>query len=407
MNVDIGKLTVPGTTGQKTYSHNCADPKIVLLFWMRDDDGTNSLADHSSTCFGAFDGTDGASTNIRYDDGYSAGSAFGTQISNLYQFVQMDPGSGTFTYWGLDTNTQLNETDFKMTWSVVGGSYTGNRVFWVVVGGADVEAKVLTVNTPTSTGTEDYEGVGFQGNALQAFWQNGPMNSSSGIVQWGRGMATGAGSECAFYLVGDFGPQPDTGRGYYTDSVVRITNPSGDPVVTADFDSWLSDGVRLDYTVTPVVAKGMILIVWKLPESAFGTITQPTSTGRQTLTGLGNILPRLTFFSGSGQTATGWDTNASAMSLGAYIWRDQQFNLYGGMNEADPTEVGCHGDDNRCMMIREEGDPFSMKCEARMFHQGTEGLDIDWSTVDATQRKFHYLSLGTTAVEVTEGFKLS
>lgn len=388
MNVDSGVLTIPGSTGEQIYSHNCSNPKLLLLFSMRDDDGSNVLTDHQGWLIGAFDVTDGGCVAAKADHDYTGGSAFYTTLSNLYQMYQFEEDGFSSEYWGFESATELNTSDFRLTWSVVGAAYTGNRIFWVVVGGSDVQAKVLYFNTETSTGLKDYTSIGFQGNVFLNNTVDVSLNSSTANTAWATGVAVGNGEEAICYHHGGY---LFAEKWYYTD---RALFASGS---VADFDSWLSNGIRLNYT-TASSARGVQAIVLKVPSSTLGTITQPTSTGIQN-TGVGNNVPRCTLFLSSGQTATGSTNTIASTALGIAISRDLQFGIWGGMTEDAPSEAGSHADDRRCVVFHEEGGAFSLKSEAKLIHQGSEGLDINWITADAVQRKIVFVAMGEKHVE--------
>jgi hypothetical protein len=398
MNIDTGFLTIPESKGQQTYSHNCEKPKIVLLFGIRDDYGSNNLLDHFSLGVYAFDGRHGGSTTVKFDKGYSSGMAFGSQMSSFYQYLQLAEGSGFFVYWGLGSDTKLNPHDFRLTWKAVDTSYSNTRIFWIVVGGDDVDAKVVMAENPSSPRVQDYTDVGFQGNALQAFWQRGPLNTAAGIVSWGWGMAVEKGNEASFHVISDFGPQTDTARNYHSDSFIRMDNPSGVPLVAANFDAWLENGFQLKYTDTATSGNAIMMIVWKVPDAAIKTVTQPMTTGIEQIANASGNLPRLMFLTGSGQTEPGHDTEASAISYGAFTnpsdVPQKQFSLSGGMNQDQPSTVHSVAEDVCCLKILDENSAFNVKCAAKITAADENYINFDWTDVSTESLKFCCLLLG-------------
>lgn len=146
---------------------------------------------------------------------------------------------------------------------------------------------------------------------------------------------------------------------------------------------WRSNSLQLPPKIQEVEAAGLM--------TKMGTLSQPTSTGNQQITGVG-FQPEALIF---------WMTNLTAEGNGASSYLAKGFT--DGTNQGSTAvawQDGFNTVQDRTVatkvisLVNETG---TVLAEAGIVSLDTDGFTINWTTVDSTQRLVTYLALGGTS----------
>jgi hypothetical protein len=129
--------------------------------------------------------------------------------------------------------------------------------------------------------------------------------------------------------------------------------------------------------------------------SRCGTITQPTSTGNQSITGLG-FRPNIIYFFSTYQTSAGSDTSQSAILTGVAVSSSNRLastaNIVNGTNSG-----GNYHYTDRCIVFGSNS-AASVLASADLVSMDADGFTINWTVADSTQRIIGYLALGSPKI---------
>jgi concanavalin A-like lectin/glucanase superfamily protein len=256
-------------------------PKAILVF----SDGNtanNTISAHYQWIQGFADGTRNVCTAGASKDN-SADSLAGGTIRNDSVFVRLSETSPTTVIQSRASCT-FGTNKVTFTWVVNDTAATWITV-WAIGGTGILNTKtdVIDIGT-TSTGTKDYTGLGFTpvtGKSVLFTLSTGNSNqntiSSSAMLSSGVAISSIKRYVLANGIVNGL-TQSQTLRGFQSDRCLSSFDTTTNYVITADFDSWITDGFRLDHTVAPSVStrKFAYLVInggtWDL-----GELTPPTT----------------------------------------------------------------------------------------------------------------------------------
>lgn len=293
--------------------------------------------------------------------------------------------------------SSFDSDGFTLNWSVT--SPTADLLSYVALGA--VSAKVVQFQSPASPGTVAVTGVGFVPTAIifygAASATGHPVNPSGGDIKPLVGFTSGVGEDRAITNYVQHGPSTsDTDRAFSESACILRSNGSSIHV-EATLDSFDADGFTLDFSASNVQNYFFALCIGGTPAHV-GTITQPTSTGAQSITGVG-FTPGVVLVASTCDTTTGNRDHARFM-FGAGTATDQTC-VWGGSSDNVGTSVcdQAHSLTNLIEMYT-EGTP-TLNAAAELTAMTSDGFDLDWTTADATQRKIVYLALEGEAAPST------
>lgn len=129
--------------------------------------------------------------------------------------------------------------------------------------------------------------------------------------------------------------------------------------------------------------------------ASVGTLSQPTSTGSQAITGVG-FAPKLVIPFASVVAAPGGVVDA-LLGIGAMTASSQGSISMSSRNLRNPTAVNSRHGDNAISQIVETSVSFS----ASRTSLDADGFTLNWDTVNASSFLFNHLSLGGSAFEAS------
>jgi hypothetical protein len=171
--------------------------------------------------------------------------------------------------------------------------------------------------------------------------------------------------------------------------------------IEMDFVAMESDGFRFDQVVANASARFCAAIGIKGGQFEIGSDTAVVTTPATKKTAM-SIAPKGVLFLGSERTTLGdGDANTNG-SLGFSSGASESTSAWIGAEDGvTTTNNSQYLDGDKCIKARQpSGATPTLDSEAGMFALNSNGMTLDWTTVDGTARQFIYLAMGEAIVEV-------
>jgi len=387
----VGSFALNTTTGNQSVSGVGFLPKAIIFF------GNDLTADGSSADALLGFGMATSSSNR------AAASYMGEDAQTAMDSARMYNGSACYVLVKEDETAlvvadlvSMDADGFTINISTASGA--ANIVNFIALGGDDLTgAFVKTFNAPTSTGSVGYTGVGFQPDALVVF--NSGVSSPSTVGNSGInsiGIATGptARGVISVRIGGGGGGTQINEKQQLTDKIIHTTN-GGATFQTADLTSMDADGFTLNWT-TVNGARQTFALCLKGGRFKVGSFNQPTSTGNQSVSGVG--------FTPSGVLLMSWNNASSAslvedhkLSLGAGSSSSDRASVWTGDQDAVTTQQSNSNlDRTKILKMLAHADSPTTDAAADLVSLDSDGFTLNWTTADATAREILYLVFGST-----------
>lgn len=398
MNVTTGTFNCPSGTGDDAITGVGFQPKAILFYFtLKTADG--SAVDYAIGIGMAASSTERAAISASSDDALATSNCQRTtDNADCIRFVNF----ATTTILEAEFKT-FDADGFTLTWATV---TAGVDIHYLALGGADItNAFVGTFNAKTGTGDQALTGVGFKPDvALFLQEEIAGDDSSNPHISFGMGAAVSSTKRWSNYVDSeDNATTSDTYRTQVTDKCITIRrSTSGSDRGTADFKTFDSDGLTLDWTTAATVASRIHFLALKGGQYDVGSFNQATSTGNQGVTGVG-FEPKGTLF-----TTVNAATNASTQaenhfSLGVGISSTERRCIWSGDDDAVTTTITDQdSDQTKCFKCMTPGTP-TTDTEADYVSNDADGFTIDNVTAHATSREILYLAFGAAAAGAGSG----
>jgi hypothetical protein len=190
-----------------------------------------------------------------------------------------------------------------------------------------------------------------------------------------------------------FGSGTDVSYSLQTNVAVYASQATGGVNTEASFVSFNTNGFTLDYTMDT----GSNYYFWIAIEglsSAIGTVTQPSSTGSHSVSGLG-FQPKLVFFSSVNTATNSGVQNAANLSIGAAN-ASAQFSTYmGGTYSTSPIDASSSFNrSNVITLMSPDHSTPTLNAQASLTSLNSTGFTLDWTTANATATEVYYVAIG-------------
>lgn len=387
--VKTGQITSPTSTGSTAFTGVGFQPKAIILYTTM----TNSFTGANGMFgFGAGkDSTHRWATSIDVDDSNFWGGVRNyksTQVISIYN----NTGNGTGTLYLEGDLVSLDSDGFTINFTTVQAS--GKVINYIAFGGTDINVAVDTLSTTSGTGTKSATGLGFQ----PTFVLLSGVGLGSSTQAANPSLMIGVASSTTKRGVACLWQSQDTNtraKGIQvTDNVVyRMSSSSaGDPI--ADFSSFDSDGFTLNFSTNSGARWTGYFAINGVPATV-GTLTQPTSTGNQSVTGLGMRPDIVGFISKGGVSSASITGNPNILFGSAVSASAQTASVFGTQNDGGlSSNVGISGSVTKSILSISHTTTTSA---AGFLSQDLDGFTLNWSTADATAREVIYWALGNPA----------
>ena len=378
-----------GATGTPTIMHYLGvEPKAIII-WSDGQDVEGNTGDYH-VGFGFSDGTTSHSIATSSDDGLATSNASRRQSDALFTMVLPDENHSSTAE--LDS---WNDTSFTIDWTK--NDPWPYRLNYMIIGGADVSAKVINWNTPTSTGNFSVTGTGFVPDTVLHLYQG--LGPATLPTQWSAavfslGAMDGAGNQWAsFYRVTDNASTSDTVRGLETDSAI-YRNWSGTADTRATYYSMDSNGFTVNFSVVPSTARLMGSLALEGLDIDVGSFTKSTGSApaSQAVTGV-SFQPEALFLTGVQSTATSFADHARhglGMTDGV-----AEFATAGQDADNETTTIVDREMSLDKVYVKIDNKTQTIDAEAELTSFDAGGFTLSWTTNDAVATEIVYLAVGT------------
>lgn len=392
LQTKVGSLAQPTGTGNQAYTGVGFQPKALLFFYNAlTADGTAvhamigtgvavSSSSRAAVCTQSDDAVATADSNRRHDNTKCV-----TVINN----------AGTVLA-AADLVT-MDSDGFTLNWTTADA--TQRIINYIALGGTDLtNVAIKEITTPAGTGNQAYTGVGFQPDCIIGMSPaiNAAPPGSAQFGTWGMGWGKSSSVRGSVGHSGDVSASAIIQSSFQTATLMTVPSVGSVGAILNAFDlvSMDADGFTVNWS-TVGGTRYFWMLCLKGGSYAIGTVTQPTSTGNQAISGLG-FQPTGLILAGNHRISAGvsepWSTSigfASATTARGSIWAG---NTNAATDTADSALIRTKVYTNYT-----DGTP-TKNAEADLQSFDSDGFTLNWSTVDSTQRLLLYLAFGSTSL---------
>jgi hypothetical protein len=388
-------------TGNQTINTVGFQPKAVL-FWITD---RTSAGNGAYARFGrgwaAYDGsgyTQGAAATA-WDDEPAGGA--GTNSSRVRvldtKCITLIDQSGTLlAEAGI---VSLDANGFTINWSTAGGS---RLVTYLALGGSgltDVKAGSFSYSGDWTNHAET--GVGFQADAVLFMGNESDNSLNTTSTRGGHGFGIGISStdrHSDAHRWRDLNTTAASSSGLDESYSLVFADDSTTPGLALDLVSMDSDGFTVTKDVGPVTATpAVIYLAMKGIDVDRGVLTQPTSTGNQSVASLSFEPSAVLFDGGDKATTNGFEAKAEMVAGVATDSSARASFWIGCDSETSPYPSDTDLSTSAVIRSLTTGTP-TLNAQADFVSMNSDGFTINWSTADSTQRKIGWIALGPAAI---------
>jgi hypothetical protein len=391
-----GALSTSAGTGDKSETGVGFQPKAIIAFY-NNQTATGSAADaHIGIGFTGTAGED-LSTYFNSLDGAASSDVVRSLLNTVFWKTTV---GGATTARVTATLKTLDSDGFTVNTTA---NVTGAKLPYLALGGADItDAVGGQVAMPNSTSNFSVTGLSFQPSivflSVILLATNGTANNNN---SFSFGVAHSSGVWCSAIKSQNAQATMNTSRAFYTGRCAVVLQSIGDTAVDeVGFVSMNSDGFTLSH---PVNSGGTYLINYlaiKGGQWNVGNLSQPSSTGDQSVTGMA-FQPVGTLFSHASYETVDTVTSTARIGIGAATSSSNRQSIWMGDEDAAANAKADqrYATDKVIMMYDEAGGGApTVISEADYVSNNSDGFTINWSTVDSTARKVGYVSFGSNAV---------
>lgn len=417
---DVVEITNPNSAGTQDVNHGLGvTPELALFFASNATANNGTAGGEACLSMGAHDGTNSYCMAVFSEDGQSSTDATRRGQSDEVIHI-MHNAAGSSTAGGNNDEADVSSWDSSkvvLNWEIddTSNQYKVIMVVMAGLGSSEVLQPSIQDNDTTTTsdqadgglawtnGTSPNDSIGnnFGGTSFGAFYDSG--SGIGNYMQWlfeDDGQASGSPAAVFKDGVGSnqhliaTGSGADINRAYGIDAI-------GATSVTWDLVEGSTNA--LEHILVPITmptGKGLHA----------GFDSSPTSTGTQSITGLGFKPGLIIFFAGLRNNDTvnpGGNDRAGSMMIGATDGTTTLSLCVHIEDGAATTNTGSAMSNGTLGVLEDDG--ASYRIEASVDSLDSDGFTLDWTTVDATYGfRFGWLALeeeggaGTDALTASE-----
>lgn len=290
----------------------------------------------------------------------------------------------------------MDSDGFTINWTTANA--TQHRVNYIALGGL-IGAKVGTFNTTTTTGSKAIAGVGFRPDLVFVLYgldSTTLPGTNSTQSRWTFGFANFL-KQVGFFTQGSDTLTPQaTRRDQNTSNFYKILQNSGTNLEVATFTSMDSDGFTFNIGTASGVNKTFGYLAIQGVQSKVGTITQPSTTGNQTVTGC-DTNPEMILFIAYGDITNSPGGRFYEPCIGVAIdSSDRRCQSNCANDGVNPTQTTSDSDTTKCIKneTANAGAP-TVDSAADFVSKKFGEFVVNWTTADATAREIVYLAIGS------------
>jgi hypothetical protein len=394
INVKVGSFAKITTTGTQTITGLGFQPKAIIFYWSRNTSNATAQVPRSQGV-GFTDCTNQRAVAIAEDDnaGTSNAGRYRTE-SNVIVILS----NGNPTVGSRATFTSCNSDGFTINWAV--SEARADIINYIAIGGPDVtNVRAGTFTLAATTGIQNITGVGFRPDFVMFLWgftEN--VDTASAGLEMGIGFADYNNNQGSILnCVRDNQANNSTKLSQQrTDNVVLLSDLTCAQDALAAFNGFTSDGFQLNVSDAPGAATPIFYLAIKGGSHAVGNFLQPTTTGVQTISGTGFQPNSVVLFSHNQVAGTAL-TAPSTFSIGAANATTSRAGVWGQSRNVDPSQTAVYTDNTKIIIMRTltgTGGAGTINAQADFNGFTSNGFQLNWTTVDTTQRQIIYWAFG-------------
>lgn len=377
-----------GTTGNVTISALPFTPKAFIVWGTGP--STDGFAAETYLGMGITDGTNKFFRNYEQNDNQANPSNVARQ-GTTHLFDAETPAGGQL--WEIDT-VSFGADSVAVNFVT---SPANSRIHYLILGGDDLDAQVLTFATGGGGGNISVGGVAFQPNSL--FSLHGQNGNGLGV-----GVAIGP-ADADQWSVHSSQQQADPTVCVMKQTIGRfadVYNGNAPGIINElDFVSFDVAGWTYD-RITDTSSSTMGALVTAGAEVAVGSLNQPAATGIQTITLA--FKPRAIIAASWSKVASGSLQDYVTYAFGA---GDMDLNMraYGSLGEnglAGDSNCNRFSKQDKLLSLFEAVGAPSVVAEMELDSMLDHSVLVDWTTVDATARQWLYFIIGEEYTVTTD-----
>jgi hypothetical protein len=394
INVKVGSFAKITTTGTQTITGLGFQPKAIIFYWSRNTANATAAVPRSQGV-GFTDCTNQRAVAIAEDDNANTSNAgrYRTE-SNVIVILS----NGNPTVGSRATFTSCDVDGFTINWAV--SEARADIINYIAIGGPDVtNVRAGTFTLAATTGIQNITGVGFQPDFAMFLWgftEN--VDTASAGLEMGMGFADYSNNQGSILnCVQDNQANNSTKYSQQrTDNVILLSSLTCAQDALAAFNGFTADGFRLNVSDAPAAATPIFYLAIKGGSHAVGNFLQPTATGVQTISGTG-FQPNLVVLFSRNQAAGTTLTAPSTFSIGAANATTSMAGVWGQSRNVDPSNAAVYTDNTKIIIMRTlsgTGGTGTINAQADFAGFTSDGFQLNWTTVDTTQRQIIYWAFG-------------
>ncbi len=375
LDVKVGQFAKSASNGAQAITGLGFQPKIIFVA------GTQRTTN------------DAYASTIRDTIGMATASE---QMYNAYVGTAQNPIATGLLYRNASGTENFALTSFDADGFTINnsGAVSAYLMNYLALGGSDItNAKILTVSLPGATGSQAITGLGFQPDAAIIIGKFGTASvasrshftlsflSSSSLAFSSSDYAAAAGGGTASQTTGQ-------------KAIKGLGNVSG--ATALDFEATLtsfdSDGLTLNWgTVATgtLTAQNYYILCIKGIQTTSGQITQPATSISQSITGFG-FTPKALFVGSDPFITTNDSISTTQSNRGLYGFTDgTSYNCVHHAGGATTTSYLINLTNNNGGSVYGRATTTSLD---------SDGVTLNWTSNDGTQRLINYMAFGAAAV---------
>ena len=391
----IGSFNLNTSTGNQSITGVGFQPKVVLFLSAVKEDAQGNR-DNMSLLVGA-----ATSSSAQFSHGDTSFN-WGSASSNTTQSAQTNacisvwrPGDG-----GLSTADFVSQDSDGFTIHISAAPGTSFRIFYIALGGSDLTAKVGTVTAPAGTGSQAFTGFGFKPDAMMFSFWDGAGTGTGGIWQSYFGFAKSS-SQRGVNMTCE-----RNARVYLTDTQAnnqQLTNACLGGVVGGANDS-LADLVSMDsdgFTANWSNAGGSYTVAYIALKGAnfkIGSFSENTSTGNQSITGVGFQPSLVLAISQHKASTSAIQTSYMGYMFGMAMSSSNRRVFAGQVSNGTALGQGQIRTSEALFLTHITGTSTTatptVNAESDFVSMDFDGFTFNMTTADATSREVLYFAIG-------------
>ncbi len=389
--IKSGYFTKSTTTGNQSVTGLGFQPKAILFYWVRA--SANSASVPRSQGIGFTDCTNQRAVAVAEDDNAGTSNA-GRYRSESNVIVILSNGNPTLS--ARASFVSCDADGFTINWVV--NEVRSDAIYFYALGGSDItNVRAGTFTLTTTLGNQSVTGLGFQPNFLMFLWSfTEAVDTASTGLEIGMGVTDGTNQGAIVNVVQDGQANNATKFSQQrTDNVILLTTLGGAQDALANIVSLDADGFTVNKSDAPAANTPIFYLAIKGGVHKVGNFLQPTTTGNQTITGVGSQPNGLLLFSFNRTSATTLAAPAY-FSLGTANASTSQGNIFSGSRNIDPSQTQNFNSNSTIITMRSItgiGGAGTNNAVASLSSFNPDGFTLNWSAADATQRQIIYWAI--------------